>query len=460
MGYLEGFLVTLRQHRMFGGKRVTTEYSGGAWRRRATAPRTTRRSPSPSACTAATSSTATRTAWRSASAASCAPACARRKCIYVRGADNDPTTRRRPASASASSTRSTTCAASTATCASRPARPRRSPRRSCSSSRFTNRRDAIYTKAELLVDDDGKPQHLPWEDWREGDDARHRGWMRATSPSRRRRLRGRGRWSGELGYGVRAEPAGRRDDPDDERATATLDATHAGRLRSSARSRRWSSAARSASCSGRNPVHCRAQPGADAVRRRRAVRRPGGPLPRRRAGDRLRRRDRRAVPVRDHAARRRPRRGSAGRAVQGAAPGGRRRRRRRRRPRRAWRSLAGAAASAASSPAQQPSARHAQRPPSPTSTSSPATLFTDYVFAFELTSVLLVDRRRRHRSLARPVGRDATERSTARRAAATSVERRRDPGRSPADADLVPRARPPCCSPSARSACSSGATRW
>src|ERR1700686_1489631 len=33
---------------------------------------------------------------------------------------------------------------------------------------FTNRADAIYTKRELLVDDDGPPQRLPWEDWREG----------------------------------------------------------------------------------------------------------------------------------------------------------------------------------------------------------------------------------------------------------------------------------------------------
>jgi NADH-quinone oxidoreductase subunit I len=29
MGYLDGFLVTIRQHRLFGGKRVTTSYSGG-----------------------------------------------------------------------------------------------------------------------------------------------------------------------------------------------------------------------------------------------------------------------------------------------------------------------------------------------------------------------------------------------------------------------------------------------
>ena len=47
---------------------------------------------------------------------------------------------------------------------------------------FTNRRDAIYTKAELVVGDDGKPQQLPWEDWREGDDVLTSGWMRATSP--------------------------------------------------------------------------------------------------------------------------------------------------------------------------------------------------------------------------------------------------------------------------------------
>jgi len=69
---------------------------------------------------------------------------------------------------------------------------------------FTNRKDAIYTKAELLVDDDGKPQHLPWEDWREGDDVLTSGWMRATSPSGDATFEGQVGWSGELGYGVRA----------------------------------------------------------------------------------------------------------------------------------------------------------------------------------------------------------------------------------------------------------------
>jgi NADH-quinone oxidoreductase subunit I len=69
---------------------------------------------------------------------------------------------------------------------------------------FTNRSDAIYTKEELLVDDDGRPRRLPWEDWREGDDEHTSAWMRATSPSGSAAYTGRVLWSGELGYGVRA----------------------------------------------------------------------------------------------------------------------------------------------------------------------------------------------------------------------------------------------------------------
>jgi NADH-quinone oxidoreductase subunit I len=69
---------------------------------------------------------------------------------------------------------------------------------------FTNRKDAIYTKSELVVDDEGKPQQLPWEDWREGDDLLTSGWLRATSPSGDATFEGAVGWSGELGYGVRA----------------------------------------------------------------------------------------------------------------------------------------------------------------------------------------------------------------------------------------------------------------
>jgi NADH-quinone oxidoreductase subunit I len=76
---------------------------------------------------------------------------------------------------------------------------------------FTNRQDAIYTKSELLVGDDGKPQELPWEDWRPGDDLRSSAWMRATAPSGDAAYTGRVQWAGELGYGVRAPEASQAD---------------------------------------------------------------------------------------------------------------------------------------------------------------------------------------------------------------------------------------------------------
>ena len=81
---------------------------------------------------------------------------------------------------------------------------------------FTNRSDAIYTKAELLVDaETGRPRQLPWEDWREGEDEMTSAWMRATSPSGDVTYSGRVAWSGELGYGVRAPEVGQAGDVDD-----------------------------------------------------------------------------------------------------------------------------------------------------------------------------------------------------------------------------------------------------
>ena len=68
---------------------------------------------------------------------------------------------------------------------------------------FTDRQDAIYTKAELVVGDDGHPQKLPWEDWREGDADRTSAWVRATAPNGSAAFEGKVGWSGELGYGVR-----------------------------------------------------------------------------------------------------------------------------------------------------------------------------------------------------------------------------------------------------------------
>ena len=81
---------------------------------------------------------------------------------------------------------------------------------------FTNRSDAIYTKAELLVDDQGFPQRLPWEDWRDGEAAMTGGWIRATSPNGDAAYEGVVQWTADLGAGVRAAEAGQSGVRDDE----------------------------------------------------------------------------------------------------------------------------------------------------------------------------------------------------------------------------------------------------
>ena len=88
---------------------------------------------------------------------------------------------------------------------------------------FTNRQDAIYTKAELVVGDDGKPQQLPWEDWREGEDVHTSAWMRATSPSGSADFEGRVAWAGELGYGVREPEHGQMVDVPEATADRQVD---------------------------------------------------------------------------------------------------------------------------------------------------------------------------------------------------------------------------------------------
>ena len=79
---------------------------------------------------------------------------------------------------------------------------------------FTDRQDAIYTKAELVVGDDGHPQKLPWEDWRPGDEQHTSAWVRATAPSGSAAYEGRIGWSGELGFGVRAAEKGQTAESD------------------------------------------------------------------------------------------------------------------------------------------------------------------------------------------------------------------------------------------------------
>src|SRR4051794_17718540 len=199
MGYFRGFLVTAAQ--MGKRNRVTTEYSGGKYAGDEKVPATER-----------THGRHVLNRYEDGmekciGCELCAGVCPAR-CIYVRGADNP---RDEPVSPGErygyvyeiNYLRCIHCDLCVEAC----------PTEAITESKlfefsFTNRRDGIYTKAELLVDDEGRPQKLPWEDWRPGDDDMTSGWMRATSPSGDATFEGVPAWSGELGYGVRvSEPS-------------------------------------------------------------------------------------------------------------------------------------------------------------------------------------------------------------------------------------------------------------
>ena len=143
----------------------------------------------------------------------CAGVCPAR-CIYVRGKDNDPSDPTSPGERfgfiyEINYLRCIHCDLCVEAC----------PTEAITESKlfefsFTNRNDAIYTKAELVVDDQGMPQHLPWEDWRPGEDQLTSAWMRATSPAGNADYEGKVAWSGELGYGIRAPELGQQgEDP-------------------------------------------------------------------------------------------------------------------------------------------------------------------------------------------------------------------------------------------------------
>jgi NADH-quinone oxidoreductase subunit I len=135
------------------------------------------------------------------------------KCIFVRGADNDPEHPTAPGERygyvyEINYLRCIHCDLCVEAC----------PTEAITESKlfelsFTNRNDAIYTKAELVVDDEGRPRQLPWEDWSDLDqvEAYTSAWMRATSPSGAADHEGIVAWAGELGYGVRPAEHGQRE---------------------------------------------------------------------------------------------------------------------------------------------------------------------------------------------------------------------------------------------------------
>jgi NADH-quinone oxidoreductase subunit I len=200
MGYLNGFVVTFRKWlgtRSDTGRRITVQY-----------PEETR--PKPERFHGRhVLNRYTDGMEKCIGCELCAGVCPAR-CIYVRGADNDPDDPRSPGERygfvyEINYLRCIHCDLCVEAC----------PTEAITETKlfefaFTNRSDAIYTKSELLVGDDGRPQQLPWEHWGEGFDpaADTSGWMRATAPSGDASFEGIVAWSGELGYGVRAPEGG------------------------------------------------------------------------------------------------------------------------------------------------------------------------------------------------------------------------------------------------------------
>jgi NADH-quinone oxidoreductase subunit I len=205
MGYLEGFGITIRQHRLFGGKRVTTSYSGG---RRAKVGKSTEGSDEKIDKPERMHGRHVLNRYEDGmekciGCELCAGVCPA-NCIYVRGKDNDPVNPTSPGERfgfvyEINYLRCIHCDLCVEAC----------PTEAITESKmfefsFTNRKDAIYTKTELVVDDSGKPKQMPWEDWRDGEDLLTSGWMRATAPSGDADFVGEVGWSNELGYGLRA----------------------------------------------------------------------------------------------------------------------------------------------------------------------------------------------------------------------------------------------------------------
>ncbi len=206
MGYFGGFLVTMRQH---GAKnKVTTEYSGGRVFRKKNRDVKDEKIEKPERLHGRHVLNRYEDGMEKCIGCElCAGVCPA-KCIYVRGADNDPDNPTSPGERfgfiyEINYLRCIHCDMCVEAC----------PTEAITETKlfefsFLNRRDAIYTKSELLVGDDGMPQHLPWEDWRPGEDQNTSGWMRATAPAGDATFEGVVSWSGELGYGVRQpEPA-------------------------------------------------------------------------------------------------------------------------------------------------------------------------------------------------------------------------------------------------------------
>jgi NADH-quinone oxidoreductase subunit I len=197
VGYLEGFLVTFRQQRVAGGKVVTTQYPQ-------------QKRPKPARLHGRHVLNRYEDGMEKCIGCElCAGVCPAR-CIYVRGADNPPDEPVSPGERygfiyEINYLRCIHCDLCVEAC----------PTEAITETKlfefsFTNRQDAIYTRDELLVGEDGRPQRLPWEDWSDAEavDEYASAWMRATAPSGCAAYENEVAWAGELGFGVRPPESG------------------------------------------------------------------------------------------------------------------------------------------------------------------------------------------------------------------------------------------------------------
>ena len=226
MGYLQGFLVTLRQIHLFGGKRVTTQYSGGLEKGDGTNPQD-QKIPKPERLHGRHVLNRYEDGMEKCIGCElCAGVCPA-ECIYVRGADNEPDAPVSPGERygfvyEINYLRCIHCDLCVEAC----------PTEAITETKlfefsFANRADAIYTKAELVVGDDGRARRQPWELWLGDEDDDTSAWMRATAPAGRAAFEGSVGWSGELGFGVRAPERGQSEAPPDA-AIGTSDEGHPG----------------------------------------------------------------------------------------------------------------------------------------------------------------------------------------------------------------------------------------
>jgi len=225
MGYLGGFLVTFRQH---GRKnRVTTQYSGGRLfkRKKRSASAMDVKVEKPERLHGRHVLNRYEDGMEKCIGCELCAAVCPAKCIHVRGADNDPDHPTSPGERfgwiyEINYLRCIHCDLCVEAC----------PTEAITETKlfefsFTNRKDAIYTKNELLVGDDGKPRHMPWEDWRPGEDQHTSAWMRATASAGDASFVGVVSWAGERGYGVRAAEATQAEADSSADASITSDGT-------------------------------------------------------------------------------------------------------------------------------------------------------------------------------------------------------------------------------------------